>query len=126
MSSANPGLVPIAGTERPIWPGASPVTEAMDGDVWLTAWLRPRPGCELDVAKASALGEISPLKRTYADRASLTQATDADARDVDVLRGYCAAHGIEIIAQHWRSVVMSGPIAKFVETFGATAGIYEL
>ncbi|HEY2555099.1 MAG TPA: hypothetical protein VGI15_07600, partial [Candidatus Cybelea sp.] len=76
--------------------------------------------------KAIALGETSPSKRTYDDRASLTQATDADARDVDLLRGYCARHGIEIIAQHWRSVVMSGPIAKFVETFGATAGIYEL
>ncbi|HEY1883261.1 MAG TPA: S53 family peptidase [Candidatus Cybelea sp.] len=98
----------------------------MDGDVWLTAWLRPRPGSELDGTKARALGEMPPSKRTYDDRASLTQATDADARDVDVLRGYCARHGIEIIAQHWRSVVMSGPIGKFVEAFGATAGIYEL
>lgn len=119
-------LVPIEQTERPVWPGATPVAEAMAGDVWLTAWLRPRPGCELDVAKATALGGTLPAKRTYEDRVSLTQATDADPSDVNLLRRYCAGHGIEIIAEHWRCVVLSGPIGKFIEAFGATAGIYQL
>ena len=33
---------------------------------------------------------------------------------------------IEIVAQHWRSVVMSAPVQNFVDAFGATAGIYAL
>lgn len=66
------------------------------------------------------------MRRTYVDRATLTQATDADPDDVDLLRRYGAAHGLEVVAQHWRSVVLSGPVDKFIEAFGATAGIYEL
>lgn len=119
-------LVLIEGTERPVWPGANPVAEAMDGDVWLTAWLRPRRGAELDVAKARALGATPPAKRTYDDIAALTASTGADPADVDLIRRYCAANGIGVIAEHWRSVVLSGPVEKFVAAFGATAGIYEL
>ncbi|MGA9945120.1 MAG: S53 family peptidase [Candidatus Cybelea sp.] len=126
MPPSKAGRVLIQGTQRQVWPGASPVAETMDGAVWLTAWLRPRRGGELDVAKAQALGATLPSKRTYADRAALIQATDADPADVNLLRRYCGGHGIEIVAQHWRSVVLSGPIHKFVENFGATAGIYQL
>jgi len=118
--------ISIEGTERIVWPGASPVGDVLDGTIWLTAWLRPRQNGELDVAKAQALGAAPPAKRTYVDRATLTAQTDADPADVDVLRRYCAAHGIEIVAQHWRSVVMSAPVEKLVAAFGATAGIYAL
>ncbi len=118
--------ISIDGTERAIWPDARPSAETLDGVIWLTAWLRPRRGGELDVGKAQTLGATLPSNRTYADRATLTQQTGADPADVDLLRGYCATHGIEIVAEHWRSVVMSAPIPKLVEAFGATAGIYEL
>ncbi len=116
----------IEGTERSIWPGARPVEEQLDGVIWCTAWLRPRRSAELDVGKAQMLGATLPAKRAYADRATLARETDADAADVDLLRRYCAAHGIDVVGEHWRSVVMSAPIHTFLEAFGATAGIYEL
>ena len=34
--------------------------------------------------------------------------------------------GVDVVGTHWRSVTLSGPIAKLVEVFGATASIYEL
>ena len=85
--------ISIEGTERAVWPGASPVGEVLDGTIWLTAWLRPRQEGALDVARAQALGATPPAKRTYVDRATLIAQTDADPADVDVLRWYCAAHG---------------------------------
>ena len=116
----------IEGTERSIWPGARPVAEQLDGVIWCTAWLRPRRSAELDVGKAQMLGATLPAKRAYADRATLARETGADPADVDLLRRYCATHGIDVVGEHWRSVVMSAPIHTFLEAFGATAGIYEL
>lgn len=122
----NSNRVPIEGTQREVWPGATPVTQTMSGDVWLTAWLRPRSGGELDRERAQTLGATLPLERTYAKRAALAAQTGADPNDVAKLQRYCAAQGIEVVAEHWRSVVMSAPIHKLIDAFGATAGIYEL
>ena len=47
--------VPIPDTHRAVWPGTTPAAEVVDGDVWLTAWLRPRSGGELDTEHARAL-----------------------------------------------------------------------
>ena len=118
--------IPIEGTRRLVWPGATPTNETPSGDVWLTAWLRPRRGGELDVEQARALGATSPLKRTYADRASFAKATDADPADLDLLRRYCKERGIEVAATHWRSATLTGPIEKLIEAFGATASICAL
>jgi kumamolisin len=118
--------VPIPGTHRQVWPGTARADEiASDADVLLTAWLRPRHGGELDVEGARALGATLPGQRTYATRAALAQATDADPSDVDRLRRYCAKFGVDLVATHWRSAVMRGPIGKLIEAFGATAAIYE-
>ncbi len=119
--------IPIPGTHRSAWPGTTPASEqlAPDTGILLTAWLRPRRGGELDVARAIRLGSTLPALRTYDPRASLKAQTNADPEDVDRLRRYCEGFGIEIVGTHWRSVTMSGPIGTFVRAFGATAAIYE-
>ncbi len=118
--------VPIEGTHRNAWPDATAVAELADGDALLTAWLRPRKGGELDAARAWQLGATPPARRVYASRAELARQTDADPSDVDALKSYCAAMGVDVVETHWRSVTLSGPISKLVEVFGATASIYEL
>ncbi len=123
MPTTNP---PIGGTDRRVWPNAAPTNETPSGDVWLTAWLPPRRSGALDVEKAKALGATSPLKRTYPDRASFAKATDADPADLELLRGYCKTHGIDVVATHWRSATLTGPIEKLIDAFGATAAIYAL
>lgn len=64
-------LVPIPDTHRTVWPGTTPAAEVADGDVWLTAWLRPQSAGELDVERARALGATLPSGRAYASRADL-------------------------------------------------------
>ncbi len=97
-----------------------------DDDVLLTAWLRPKPGGDLDVDRARALGATPLAERSYATRADLARATDADPNDLARLQRYCQTFGIETVGTHWRSVVLGGSIGKFVAAFGATAGIYQL
>lgn len=118
--------VPIPGTHRPVWPGAAPAEEVGSGDVLLTAWLRPRRGGDLDAQRARAMGATAPARRAYADRAELARQTGADPEDVDALQRYCAKFGIEVAGTHWRSMVLSAPIERLIEAFGATAAIYEL
>src|SRR5580700_4021245 len=126
MTSTSDSCVPIAGTHRNVWPGATPVDALSDDDVLLTAWLRPKPGGDLDVDRARALGATPLAERSYATRADLARATDADPNDLARLQRYCQTFGIETIGTHWRSVVLGGSIGKFVAAFGATAGIYQL
>jgi len=87
--------------------------------VLLTAWLRPKRGGELDVAAARALGATLPGRRVYADRTELAQATDADPDEVAAFRRFCARHKITVERVHWRSLVLSGTIERFVHAFGA-------
>ncbi len=122
----SPGLVPIAGTHRNVWPDATAVDALADGDALLTAWLQPHKGGELDVARARRLGATPPAQRVYSSRAELLAETDADPNDVAALKTYCGKMGVDVVATHWRSVTLSGPIAKLVEVFGATASMYEL
>lgn len=117
---------PIGGTDRPVWPGATPTNETPSGDVWLTAWLRPRHGGALDLEQAKAVGATSPLKRTYPDRTALAKATDSDPADLALLEAYCKKHGIDVAATHWRSATLTGPVEKLIEAFGATAAICQL
>jgi kumamolisin len=119
-------LVPIPQTHRVVWPGATPVADLTLGDVFVTAWLRPRQGGALDVERAIRLGSTLPAKRTYAERQELAEKTGADPKDVELLRRYCAPFGIEVISTYWRHATLRGPIDKLVKAFGATAGIYEL
>lgn len=118
--------VPIPGTQRVVWPNsvkAGPL--ASQADAQLTAWLRPRAGGELDLARARALGATPPAQRTYVDRAALHASTTADDGDVALLKSYCSRYGIAVVAQHWRSVVLSGPVENLIAAFDATAAIYE-
>lgn len=117
--------VAIPDTHRSVWPGTTPAAEVADGDVWLTAWLRPRSGGALDVEHARTLGATLPSGRAYASRTDLAAQTTSDPKDVDVLQRYCARYGIEVVATHWRSIILSGPIRKLIEAFGVTAAIYE-
>lgn len=118
-------MIPIPGTRRTIWPGSRHVGElTARGDVLLTAWLRPMSGGELDDERARTLAATPPLQRTYADRKTLARQTGADPADVEVLRAYCKGFGIEVVESHWRSVVISGPIDRLIEAFGATVGIF--
>lgn len=119
-------LVPIAGTHRNVWPGATPAAEVESADVLLTAWLRPRRGGTLDVGRAISLGGTLPSERVYADRTVLARQTGADPKDIELLERYCNGFGIEITEKHWRSVVLSGPLHQLIAAFGATAAIYQL
>ncbi|HMF27286.1 MAG TPA: S53 family peptidase [Candidatus Cybelea sp.] len=118
--------MPIAHTHRVVWPGATPVADLSTAAIYLTAWLRPRQGGELDVRRAIALGSTPPAQRGYADRAQLAEQTGADASDVDLLRRYCEHHDIEVVSTHWRHATLTGPLDKLVNAFGATAAIYAL
>ena len=117
--------VPIPKTHRAKWPGSSfaePLTS--DADVLLTAWFRPKKGADLDVERARTLGATPPLNRTYAQREVLRHQTDADPADVERFRSYCDRLGIKIVELHWRSVVISGPIDRLIEAFGATVATF--
>ena len=50
--------------------------------------------------------------------------TTCDDNDVERLRAYLAGFGISIVENHWRSVVVSGPIDRLVDAFGATVAIF--
>jgi len=118
--------LPLPLTARLPWPGsreAAPVTPGTD--VLLTAWLRPRPGGELDTAAARALGAAPPALRTYADRATIARETGADPADVASLTAYCTERGLQVHGTHWRSVAIGGPIEALVDAFGATVAIHE-
>jgi kumamolisin len=117
--------VPIPRTFRTHWPGST-LAEALasDADILLTIWLRPKKDGELDVARAQKLGATPPLERTYVERSALKSQTDADPADLERLRAYCEGLGITIVTVHWRSVVVSGPIDRLVEAFGATVAIF--
>jgi kumamolisin len=118
--------IPIPHSHRTVWPGATPVAELEAGDIFATAWLRPRSGGELDVQRAVVLGSTLPAKRKYTDRATLAEATGADPKDVELLKRYCARFNIEVVSTYWRHVTLRGPIQKLVKAFDATAGVYEL
>ncbi len=119
-------MIPIPGTLRAVWPGAQPAGEVGSGDVLLTAWLRPRDAAALDAARASRIATLPPARRAYVDRGELEKSTGADPADVEAVIGYCTNLGIEVVATHWRSIVLRAPADRLVEAFGATAGIYEL
>ncbi len=117
--------VPIPGTHREDWPGSTHAQAlTSDADVMLTAWLRPRKGGDLDVARALRLGATPPLEREYVARKDLERETDADPADVERVRTYCESFGISIVESHWRSVVISGPLDRLIEAFGATVAIF--
>ncbi|HEV7179562.1 MAG TPA: S53 family peptidase [Candidatus Baltobacteraceae bacterium] len=118
--------VPIPGTERGIWPRSRPAAPLVsDTDVLLTAWLRPRPGGDLDREFASTLGATLPSHRAYADRKTLARQTDADPADVEALRRYCEGFGLTTVDSRWRSVTISGSLDGLVRAFGATVAIFE-
>ena len=118
--------VAIPGTHREVWPGSRRAAALRaDRDIRLTAWLRPKPGGELDVERARSLGGVSPLQRTYADRDVLERQTGADPADIETLRRYCDGFGIEVADARWRSVAIDGPIEQLVRAFGATVAIFE-
>ena len=98
----------------------------MSGDVWLTAWLRPRNGGELDRQRAQSLwNDASPRANLHRSR----EACRADRfrpRMLPTASATAPRKASRVVAEHWRSVVMSAPIDKLIDAFGATAGIYEL
>jgi len=117
--------VTIPKTHRSRWPGSTPAEPlTSQADVSLTAWLRPKKGGELDVARARTLGATPPFEREYVDRQTLKLQTNADPADVERLRAYCQNHGVSLVESHWRSVVLSGPLDRLVEAFGATVGVF--
>ena len=117
--------VPIPGTRRLNWPGST-FAEALasDADVRLTVWLRPKKSGALDIAQARKLGATPPNERKYAERETLRRQTDADEADLTRLRTYCDGLGIKIVESYWRSLVVSGPIDRLIDAFGATVAIF--
>jgi kumamolisin len=117
--------VPIPKTHRVKWPDSSLAgTLTSDADVLLTAWLRPTSGGALDVDRVHALAATPPLRRTYTQRKTLREATDADPADLDRFRTYCTSHGINVMESHWRSVVIGGPLERLIDAFEADVAIF--
>ena len=117
--------VPIEGTHRDTWPGSKPAEAlASQADVLLTVWLRPKEGGELDLERARTLGATPPHQRTYAHRKALAQQTGADDADVARFTAYCKDLGITIVESHWRSLVVSGPLDRLIDAFGATVATF--
>ncbi len=117
--------VRIEGTHRDTWPGSKPAEAlASQADVLLTVWLRPKKGGGLDLARARTLGATPPQQRTYADRKVLADQTGADDADVARFTAYCKDFGIAIVESHWRSLVVSGPLDRLVDAFGATVATF--
>lgn len=123
--SSEPARVAIPGTLRENWPGST-FAQALtsEADVLLTVWLHQKKGGELDVARARGLGATPPLERTYADRKTLREQTDADPADVERLRTYLDGLGVEIVESHWRSLTVRGSIDRLIEAFGATVAVF--
>jgi kumamolisin len=118
--------VPIPETHRTVWPGSREVRPLeREGDVFLTAWLRPKRGGDLDAGRALALAATPPKARAYDDRSRLAGATGSSDDDVDVLRRYCAQFGLTLGEAHWRSVEIHGPLAQLIHAFGATVAEFE-
>ncbi len=126
MTELAANRVPIPQTHRTVWPGATQVADLSAADAWVTAWLRPRRGGELDVRHAIELSATLPAERAYADRAALEAQTAADPDDLELLRRYCGRYDIEVVSSHWRAAALTGSMHQLVKAFGATAGIYEL
>jgi len=115
----------IPHTHRAIWPGSSFAENVeSSAEVRLTAWLHPKRGGDLAIDRASALGATPPLQRSYERRSSLLAQTDADPADRELFRAYCAGFDIHVVESHWRSMVVSGPLDRLIEAFGATVAIF--
>ena len=115
----------IAQTFRTKWPGSTFARElASEAAVLLTVWLRPKTGGELDVASAVKLGSTLPRARTYTERKELRTRTDADSAAAERLSAYLERIGFHVVGSHWRSIVISGPIDRLIEAFGATVSIF--
>lgn len=118
--------IPIPGTERTVWPGSHRVESlSSEADILVTAWLRPKPGGDLDGERARTLGATPPSQRTYAERKTLARQTGADPADIELLRRYCESFGLRIVDSRWRAVAISGQIERLVEAFGASVAIFE-
>lgn len=91
----------------------------------MTAWLRPKRGGEVDAEGARTLGATPPLQRTYFDRETIAQQTGANPADVQRLSDYCGRFGLRVDREHWRSVVIGGPIDRMIDAFGATVAVFE-
>ena len=118
--------VEIPGTKRRKWPASTGVGDVAAGnEVLLTAWLKPGAKAALDENRAYQIGSTSVGLRTYAERAELVKTSAASEIAFDELRRYCARYGIEVVEQHWRCVVLRGPLARSIEAFGASVATYE-
>ena len=117
--------VPIAGTTRQVWPGSKPAaTVDASTDVLLTAWFRPKRDGNIDAGSARKLGETLPRSRVYTPRSSLAQQTGADPDDVELLRRYCEQFDLRMFEAHWQTALISGPIGRLTEAFGADVAIF--
>jgi kumamolisin len=115
--------VPVPGSHRDEWPGTLYVEPAPSHDVLMSAWLKPAKGCELDRAAAAQLGATPVPKRIYRERGEFERATTFDPGDLETLRSYCAGFGIEVVATHWRSATLHGPVEAFARALGAKVDV---
>lgn len=115
----------IPRTERAVWPGST-FAHGLDecGDILVTLWLRGREDGELDAVRARELCLAPLITRAYDAVETLKSGTGADAADVATLRTCCAKRGFTVVAEHWRSMVISGPIDRLAGAFGANVAVY--
>ncbi len=117
--------IALPGTHRSNWPGstfAEPLTS--ERDITVTAWLPPKPGNEFDLASALVLAKIPIKQRRYALRKALAQQSGADEDGAKTLRTYCGRMGLHVEESYWRSFVVSGPVERLTDAFGATVAVF--
>lgn len=117
--------IALPDTHRASWPGstfAEPLTS--ERDVTVTAWLPPKRGNEIDLASVFALAKLPLRGRSYAVRKTLAQQSGADEDAAKTLRAYCERMGLQVEESHWRSMVVSGPVERLAELFGASVAVF--
>ena len=117
--------IALPGTHRTNWPGgtfAEPLTSQRD--VAVTAWLHPKRGNELDLASALDLAKTPIEQRRYALRKSLAQQSGSDEDAAKTFRAFCERMGLHVEESHWRSMVVSGPLDRLADAFGATVAVF--
>jgi kumamolisin len=121
------GHVPLSGSDRQPLPGARWVAAAdPDEQLTVTVYVRRDPGAgELPDPVAQAL--VPPTRRVVLDDDAFAQQYGAASVDLDKVRTFAAAHGLNVVAVNpaARSVRLAGTVAAMSDAFHVDLGRYE-
>ncbi|MGO8959492.1 MAG: protease pro-enzyme activation domain-containing protein [Streptosporangiaceae bacterium] len=121
--STVPNRVPLAGSERGPVKGAVPAGSVdPNEEVTVTVVVRRREGRQLpDVAAAGDSGQGPMSREEFAANFG------ADPADIDLIRDFAAAHGLQVgpVNVAGRTISLSGPARAMSEAFGVELRRYR-